>query len=227
MSFKKYMCIDLLMLSVIGIGLEALCTFFVNMTYGACPTAVISFLITYIAIIRWGYKGLIVIPFCALGNLIGGQFIVIDRVQYDWKILLSVILGLSTFSLNLIPYHKWGTNKVVTNNWAYFGMMFLNFIIYEAVRGVAYAYIIQGDNIYLLANAVGYDVTGLAIMLIMGFVLKRQKVSLNFLEKLLAEQEQREKDQQYEEEYRNRQQEELLANKKSEEENEIDDASNQ
>lgn len=227
MSIKKYMCIDLLMLSVIGIGLETLCTFFVNyMTVGACPTAVISFLITYVAIIRWGYKGLIVIPFCALGNMIGGQFIVIDLVQYDWKILLSVMIGLSTFALNLIPYHKWGTNKVVTNNWAYFGMMFLNFIIYEVIRGIVYWYILKGDSIYLLANAFGYDATGVAIMFVMGFVLKRQGVSLNFLERLQAEKEQREKDQQYEEEYRNRQQEEMRANE-NQGENEIDDASNQ
>lgn len=206
MSLKKYMCIDLLMLCTIGIVLEALGTFFVNYMYvGAYPTVVISLLISLLAIVRWGWKGLIVIPFCALGNFIGGQFFVFKQSgigNYNWKEFLSCLLGLSTLALNLIPFAHYKTNNLLQNKkWFLPVMVVLNFLIYEFVRGIVYGYIVHGDNGYILRNALGYDVTGVVITLVMGVLLKRQKIMLNFKEKLEADKIQAEEERIAEAEY--------------------------
>ncbi len=206
MSIKKYMCIDLLMLCIIGIVLEALGTFFVNYMYiGAYPTMVVSLLITMLAIVRWGWKGLIVIPFCALGNLIGGQFFVFNQQgmgKYNWKEFLSCLIGLSTLALNLIPFHHYKTNNLLQNKkWFLPVAILLNFIIFEIARGMVYGYIVQGDNGYILRNAMGYDVTGVVITLVMGILLNRQKIMLNFEEKLEADRLRAEEDRIAEAEY--------------------------
>ncbi|MDE5855617.1 MAG: hypothetical protein K2H06_01070 [Anaeroplasmataceae bacterium] len=206
MSLKKYMCIDLLMLCAIGIILEAVGTFFVNYMYvGAYPTTVVSLLITLLATIRWGWKGLIVIPVCALGNLIGGQFFVFRHENigyYNWKEFLSCLIGLSTLALNLIPFHRYKTNELLQNKkWVLPVMILVNVLIYELVRGIVYGYIVHGDNGYILSNAIGFDVTGFVITLVMGLLLNRQKIMLNFKEKLEADKIRAEEDRIAEAEY--------------------------
>lgn len=206
MSLKKYMCIDLIMLCIIGILLEALGTFFVNYMYvGAYPTTIVSLLITLLAIIRWGWKGLIVIPFCAVGSFIGGQFLLIkhDGVgNYSWRELISCVVGLSSLAFNLIPFHKFKTNHLLQNKKWYLPLIIiLSFIGYELFRGITYTYIVQGTNKYIIGNAIGYDVTALVITLVMGIGLKQQKIMLNFMEKLETERLQAEEDRKAEAEY--------------------------
>lgn len=202
MSLKKYMIIDLSMLCVIGLLLEGIGTFFVNYMYvGAYPMTVISLLITFLAVARWGYKGLVVTLFCALGNLIGGQFILLRDVTYNWQIFLSVLVGLCSMSINLIPFSKMGTNPTLKNNWWFFGLMFGNFILFELVRGLVYAFILRGTEVLILNNAVGFDVTALVILLVMGFILRKQGVLLNFKDKLKSEKEQAELDRKTETEF--------------------------
>lgn len=202
MSLKKYMIIDLSILCLISILLETLTTYLVNYMYvGAFPTTVISLLLTFLAIARWGYKGLIVIPFCAVGNLIGGQFLVFKGVTYDWRVFLSVMLGLASLSINLIPFHRWKTNVVIKNNYALCGMMIGNIVLYELVRGISYSFILRGTSVHLLSNAWGYDVTAMVILFVMGFILKKQGTLYNFKDKIIAEREQAELDRKIESEF--------------------------
>lgn len=206
MSIKKYMLIDLSMLSGIGLILEAVGTYFINyMFVGAYPMTVVSLLITIVALVRWGWKGLLVVPFCALGNFIGGQFLFFHDKGfgvYDWKMLLSVFFGLAALSVNLILFHKFKTN-VLLQKYKWFApvMILADCLIFELVRGIIYAFILRGDNGYIINNSVGYDIMGYGIAFVMGLILLHQKVMLNFEEKIAAEREQILADRKAEEDY--------------------------
>lgn len=208
MSVKKYMFIDLAMLSFIGFILEAVGTFFVNyMTVGALPMTVVSILITILALVRWNWKGLLVIPFCALGCLVGGQFLLFqydpDNIyRYDWRVLISVMVGLAALSINLIPFNKFKTNNLLLNyKWFAPIMIVVDCLVFEIVRGLVYSYIVFGDNRYIMINAMGYDATGYIIAFVMGLVLLHQKIMLNFKEKVISEKEQKMRDVMAEKEY--------------------------
>ena len=207
MSVKKYMFIDLVMLSGIGFLLEALGTYFVNyMTVGAFPMTVVSLLITILALIRWNWKGLIVIPFCALGCFVGGQFLTFpfgeDHFKYDWRVLISVMVGLMALSINLIPFKKFKTNKLLLNyGWFAPIMIVIDCLVFEIARGLTYSFIVFGDNRYIMINAVGYDATGYIIAFVVGLVLLHQKIMLNFKEKIISEKEQKMRDVMAEQEY--------------------------
>ena len=206
MSIKKYMLIDLGILSFIGLILEGIGTYFINYMYvGAYPSTIFSILITVVALVRWGWKGLVVIPFCAVGMLIGGQFFVFHETEvykYGWKELLSVILGLSTISFNLVLFKKYKTNNLLLKyNWFMPVMIIVNCFMFELVRTIVYNWMLSGENIYIRNNAIGYDITGYAISLIMGYILLKQKVMLNFEEKILAERNRQLSDRQIEDDY--------------------------
>ena len=80
-------------------------------------------------------------------------------------------------------------------------MILADCLIFELVRGIIYAFILRGDNGYIINNSVGYDITGYGIAFVMGLILLHQKVMLNFEEKIAAEREQILADRKAEEDY--------------------------
>ena len=104
MSLKKYMLTDLLLTGIIGIIVEFLGIFVFNkMIYATIIPYAVSLLVMMISTTRWGSKGLVLIPFIALSTVLSGKLINPTenfKVFYDCDLYISLMVSLSTFSLN-------------------------------------------------------------------------------------------------------------------------------
>lgn len=117
MSLKKYMLVDLFITGCIGIVVEFLGTYVLNkIIYATIIPYAISLLIMMVATTRWGSWGLLIAPFIALSTVLSGRLINPHeqfRALYDWKLYLSLIFSLLTFSLNYF-WFKFRNNKKET-----------------------------------------------------------------------------------------------------------------
>jgi hypothetical protein len=122
MSLKKYMVIDLAILSIVGAILEGIGTWACFYAFtGSVPTTVFSLLILFIAITRWKWWGIVVIPFLVFGNYIGIASIEINHLNeyisiFNGNYVLSNILGLFSSILAIIFQKMVGTIKFIKNN---------------------------------------------------------------------------------------------------------------
>lgn len=115
MKFKTYRIIDLTILVVLAFGLEILCTWLENSFLGRIrPYPVLGLLFTLIAVSRWGWIGLIVAPFNAVGNFIAGRFMLRTtslRDAYTFLMLCLAIVSNLTIAINYLIKQKKGINS--------------------------------------------------------------------------------------------------------------------
>ncbi len=106
MKIKKYMLIDLTLLIVIGVIVEAVgMVAFNTMINATLMTTACSLLIMFISITRWNWKGLIVAPFLVLATWIGGRFFNPHQEYkdaYGVAMFISSLVSLLSLSINLL-----------------------------------------------------------------------------------------------------------------------------
>ena len=115
MKFKTYRIIDIIILIVFAFGLEILCTWLENSFLGRIrPYPVLGLLFTFIAVSRWGWIGLIVAPFNALGNFIAGRFMLRTtdiRSTYTFLMLCLATISNLTISITYLIKQKKNISK--------------------------------------------------------------------------------------------------------------------
>ncbi|MDE6584540.1 MAG: hypothetical protein K2K15_03970 [Anaeroplasmataceae bacterium] len=204
---------DLILLTLIGCVLEGLCTKMLGFVLDAIPTATISLIVVFIAVARWNLWGLLTVPLLAIGTLVGGMLHIIPEVGavYDWKIYLSVVLGLCTIGIDVIFFKKMGTKNALQKTWLMILILLLNYILFNLVHIFFYKIFafgnpfILGDclytitfedeshmmhtNTYYIDNEYIYNLFGLAILIVGSFVLRSQGVISNVVDKLVEDRE--------------------------------------
>ena len=209
-SLKSYMAIDLAMLIVIGSILEGLCALFGPLLFLSTPTTYLSLFIVFIAVVRWNLWGLITIPFLCIATIIGGVNGQIDTFKafYNfsytgWQAYVSMIVGMLFVGVDVIFFKKYTTKKVISNNYAVFGICALNYVLYNVIQLVVFRLITSGtllnsgSIIYDLGSkgtqnlckygegGFLYNLFSLAVMVVGTFILRSQGVMTNVVEKLL------------------------------------------
>ncbi len=98
----------------------------------AAPTFTFGMLITFVAIARWNLWGMIVIPFMAAANVVGGMFNDIDYLkamytELPWQLFISTVIGFLPMGINVIFYKKFTTKKVLHDSFVMIGLVLLNY----------------------------------------------------------------------------------------------------
>ena len=188
MSLKKYMLIDLLITTVIGMIVEFFAIFVFNkMIYATIIPFAVSLLIMMIATTRWGSYGILVVPFIALATILSGRLINPTddlKVLYDWKLYISLLFALSTFSLN----YCWFDYRKKHNHKNTMGSMVLLGIIDAVIATLmlALVYYIFTSNMFILAFPV-WSIFGYALLILGTCILFTQGVLINVKDKFLEE----------------------------------------
>lgn len=200
---------DLVLLTIIGFILEALCTKMCGFVLDAIPTTTFSLLIVFLAVVRWNLWGLITIPFLAAATLLGGHFHVVKDLGgvYDWKCYLSVMLGLLVVGLDVIVFKKRGTKKTIQSTFWLISLLLLNYILYNFIQIFFFRLISNGNPFiigeplykvvvkdkdgvetvynYYMENGIIYNLFGLAVSIIGTIILRSQGVVNNVVDKLI------------------------------------------
>ena len=217
---------DLATITLIGCVLEALVTMMSGYVFISAPSITFGLLLITMAVVRWHFWGLTTIPFIALANCIGGHFNRFSyfAAMYDWRMGLSIGVGLLVFIIDIIIFKKLGTKKTLNNLWLFISMLVINYILFNLVQvgfynlitsgnplkvgEILYSYNIQTtndlgetiistkkDNLCVYAqNSFTYNLIGLRIMIVGGVILKYQGVLTNAYEKLVDDKKKEELD---------------------------------
>ena len=187
MSLKKYMFIDLLTTAIIGILVEFLGVFVLNkLIYATIIPFAISLLIMMVVTTRWGSWGLLLVPVLALSTVLSGRLINPReefRVLYDWKLYLSIMFALSTFSLNYFWFKKRKDKKETMGSLSLLAMLD---IIAATLMLVLVYYLLTSQDLILAFPIWG--LYGYAILIIGTCILNRQNVLVNVKKTLLERQ---------------------------------------
>ena len=146
-GLKRYMAQDLLMLTVIGGILEVFSVKFGAFVFNGAPFVCISLLIVFLAVVRWNFWGLLVVPIMALTAMLGGMWTDLPYVKavYGWQMYLSTAIGLCFVSLNSIIFIKFGANKIVSSPVLLVLMMIVDYLIVCIVQFMAYRLFTSGS----------------------------------------------------------------------------------
>lgn len=196
MSLKKYMLIDLLITGIIGTIVEFLGVFVFNkMIYATIIPFAVSLLVMMISTRRWGSYGLILVPFLALSTVMSGKIINPNdslKVFYDWKLYISLVVSLSTFSLNYCWFDFKKKREMKETMGSLVGLACIDIVLSTLLLVLVY-YLLTG-NMLILAFPV-WGLYGYAMLILGTCILYTQGVLVNVKEKFIEE-----KNQMYEEE---------------------------
>ena len=188
MSLKKYMLIDLLITGIIGMIVEFLGVFVFNkMIYATIVPFAISLLIMMISTTRWGSKGLVLVPFLALSTVLSGKFINPTealKVFYDWKLYVSLLVSLSTFSLNYCWFYIRKKKEIKETMGSMAGLACLDILVSTVMLVLVY-YLLTG-SMFILAFPV-WSLYGYAMLILGTCILFTQGVLVNVKEKIIEE----------------------------------------
>ena len=143
MKFKTYRIIDLTMLCVLAFGIEIMTTALMNsiIPMGFSFYPVIGLFITVVAITRWKYRGLVVIPFNALANFIASVYMC-KAQDYDiTRLIITMLSNLSAIVI-LLWYKKKGVKDTFNGLNGY--LLSCGSIILTNIIGVLLISIIMG-----------------------------------------------------------------------------------
>ncbi len=213
-SLKSYMLIDLTMLIIIGSILEGVVTYMSGLVLNSAATVSISLLIVLLALARWNLWGLITIPFLALATIIGGRLSPIPYFAsaYEWRAYISIVIGLLFTGFSVIVFKKKGT-MMLKKNYVLVLYILINYIVYNLIQLLSYellynifsspegwnlitytSYLDSSDGELVTVNVANfmtngfiYNLFGLAIAIIGGFILRSQEAFGNVTEKLLED----------------------------------------
>lgn len=199
MSLKKYMLIDLLILAIVGAVLEGLGTWACFYAFvGSTPTTIFSLLILFMAITRWRWWGLCVIPILAFGNIIGALSLdtgaIVDyKDMFDLKYFISNFIGMSSTFWIILVQKKVGTKTSINTTGILVGLLVGMFLSYETVRIVSY-WIIGGRHTGVI-NANFVDLISLVMLIIGCLIIRLQGSLVNVKDKILEDNKERQERQ--------------------------------
>lgn len=209
------MVFDLFILTAIGFVLEIFAVKFSGAVFKCAPSAAISLLIVFVAVVRWNWWGLLSVPFMALGVYLGGvnmDYFDYLRAVYDWRMYLSSAAGLSMIGLNSIFFIKFKTKKIINNMGLLLIMMAVDYILVCGVQMLIYGVstIGAGDMVYystmdneyhdlrLIGEfGVAYNTFGLVVLGVGAFVLRSQGVLCNAKARILEDKKNAELDREF------------------------------
>lgn len=135
MSLAKYRVIDLSLITIVGVVTEIVGCYLVNYFIpSVVPVFVASFVICYLAIIRWGAWGLIEIPIMALATYIAVTFIIpFTQLNEGKEQLVQNYLSILVFDLTNVVWLIFRVDKngklVLDTLAKRVGMMILMYIV--------------------------------------------------------------------------------------------------
>ena len=177
MSLKKYMFVDLLTSAIIGILVEFLGVFVLNkLIYAMIIPFAISLLIMMVVTTRWGSWGLVIVPVLALSTVLSGRLINPHeqfKLLYDWKLYISLIFSLSTFSLNYL-WFKIFNDKKIKQTMGTLSLLGVIDIIMSTLMLVLIYYMLTSQNLIMAFPIWG--LYGYAILIIGTCILFKQGV---------------------------------------------------
>ena len=209
MKLKTYRIVDLIMISALAFGIELLTTLCVNMFIpNIRPFPVLGMLMALVAITRWGWIGIIVIPINTLANFIMGRFAIPAinyRESYDLVSFLVTMLSSTSSLIALIWYKVKGIKNLYKDKIATVNMVgtiiFTNLVI--CVLYSALGNIISGGSITLKdfgARVLGmllYNAFGYLVLLLGSLLLARQDVFYDVKTRLIEARDERENERKY------------------------------
>ena len=188
MSLKRYMLIDLLITGIIGVIVEFLGVFVFNkMIYATIIPFAVSLLIMMISTTRWGSWGLILVPFLALSTVLSGKLINPTETLkdfYDYKLYISLIFSLSTFSLNYCWFDFKRKRDMKETMGSMAGLACLDIVVSTLMLVLVY-YLLTG-NMFILAFPV-WGLYGYAMLILGTCILFTQGALVNVKRKILEE----------------------------------------
>ena len=180
------MIIDLVMIGVIGLIIEALGVYVFNkMIYATIIASSFSLLIMLLATTRWGIKGVAIDPIVALGTIISGRFFIDNpdlRANYDWQLYISVVCSLLSFAIN----HYWFKKKNYKETFKYASnillLVLIDIVVSLITLSIVYLLLKQTFQLlgFLAWNAFSY-----MILFVGTFALKGLGVMVDVKEELI------------------------------------------
>lgn len=208
MKFKTYRIIDLTMLCVLAFGIEIMTTAVVNSIIpgGFSFYPVIGLFMTVVAVTRWKYRGLVVIPFNALANYIACVYMC-KAIDYDiLRLFVTMFSNLSAMII-LVWYKNKGikeTYKGIANYSLSCGSIILTSLVgvllISIILGIARS---QSLNLAIsdIASAVftiAYTHVFAYVILLLGvFIFNSMDILVDVKEKLIQMKRDRENESKY------------------------------
>ncbi len=207
------MAFDLTILTIIGFVIEIFLIKFGASVFIGAPFMGITLLIVFLSVARWNLWGLITAPIMAGAVWIGGIMVDIPYLKavYDWRVYVSLIVGLMCVGLNVILFKRFGTKKVFKDSWITVLVVFITYIIVCGVQTVIYSlitypdagnmiYNFKGENYnlrYYGAMGIVYNLLGLVIAVVGSLIFRSQGVLCNAKQKLLDDKKNAELDREF------------------------------
>lgn len=176
MKFKTYRRLDLIILAVLAFGVELMATFAANaFVHGIRPFPVVGMLLTLVAITRWGWRGIIIIPINALANLIIGRFAIVSinyRDTYDFLSYLVSVISTSSILVAFLWFKNKGQKEIFKDKGTLL-LMLGSTIIINLILCVLFSstyYLIDGTST-LSPKSIGARFLGMALYNSFGYVV--------------------------------------------------------
>lgn len=186
------MLIDLAILTIVGFLGELLGEYIINISVIATwVTGSISLLVLLVTTTRWGWKGLVPIPFLALAIVISGHFFIRNpnyRENYDWKLYIAIVISFLSMAINLLWMKKIGYKETFKKPLMMLALCSLDYLLVQLSLSLVFWMLTQKFLLlaFLMWNAFSY-----AILLVGCFVLSRQNILVDIKLSLLEREEER------------------------------------
>ena len=207
------MAFDLTILTIIGFAIEIFLIKFGASVFIGAPFMGITLLIVFLSVVRWNLWGLITAPIMAGAVWLGGIWIDIPylRAVYDWRVYISLVIGLMCVGLNVILFKKFGTKKVLNDSWITVLVVVITYAVVCGVQTLIYSLITYPDaqNMIYYFNSKNYDLRyygamgivynllGLVIAVVGSLIFRSQGVLCNAKQKLLDDKKNAELDREF------------------------------
>ncbi|MCR5706245.1 MAG: hypothetical protein K6G48_05565 [Acholeplasmatales bacterium] len=204
------MIIDLAVLALTGLIFEVIVMYIFLEMFGAnvVPFYIISLLVCIIAVGRWNWKGLAIVPVMSLISVLSG-FILRKATGtdgasiYNWKMFISVALSLASTAL-IIPL-KQKSKSFKENNDGSITIAFIALVMLVAfiVEVLSYSIIVAENPIEYIGTLAVVNIPCWFFTLIVMFVLRKQGIIVDAKKNLISKRKEQELEQQYYSHYRN------------------------
>ena len=204
------MIIDLAVLTLTGLIFEVIAMYIFLEMFGpgVVPFYMISLLICIIAVGRWNWKGLTIVPIMSIvTTLIGFTLRKIMDADgagiYNWKMFITSTLSLASTAL-IIPLKKKSKSFNESKDGAItLGIVALVVLTAYVVEVLIYSILVTTNPIKYIATLAIVNVPCWAITALIMFVLRKQGVVVDAKKDLISKRKEAEIEQQYYSKYRN------------------------
>ena len=223
-SLASYCVKDLILLTVLSVAIEFALSKFCYLVIGVItPASYITLLVAFIAVTRWGFYGLITVPFLVLGTVLGGMAVSetpfvseVYKFSSNWQYYVSIVLGFSAFVVNALIYKLKGTGKVISNTLLMILILIIDYVLFNVIQFISYRLLTShnliegastifqyvngnGDTVSININSYAekgfiYNLIGFAVLFVGFIIFRTQGVVCNVKDRLIDEARNRELD---------------------------------